>query len=400
MTTSSTGRDPLAANGVYDRQQRLLRDGRRWDQQRLHETPVLLVGLGNIGEPLAVMLARLGFRDITGVDSDLVSWANLSRGVLYQSEDVGRPKAEVLAERPPRLAPEVRFRPIVGDVRFDVGDGDLRSAALVLLATHDFSSRRDVNRRVHLLPGATRAIIEGAIGVFSFSVQTILPHRTHCYECPLPAGLPDDGVRTGCTGVTVAVQEAPAATNGPDGMAVAALMAREAGLLGAGLRPFFAGAQLRSSAQTGAARVMRPEKRESCEGHRRADPATILLLDFTNTTPIAAIRARAAASLRCEPHQVALYPPRRITARLRCDCGETVPVWRAQAAPLQPRCPACAASDPNQFAADLVDDLMDEDPRMCGAGPATPAGYGIPPRQSLVAAVGERSWYLVPLAGG
>src|SRR6185437_6771952 len=68
------------------------------DGNRLRDASVLLAGAGNIGSFAASLLARAGVRRIRLVDRDRVEEKNLATQD-YRSEDVGRPKAEVLADR-------------------------------------------------------------------------------------------------------------------------------------------------------------------------------------------------------------------------------------------------------------------------------------------------------------
>ena len=54
---------------------------------------ILIVGLGGNGTHIALAAARMGFKKITGIDKDFVSESNLSRQVLYTTEDLGSSKA-------------------------------------------------------------------------------------------------------------------------------------------------------------------------------------------------------------------------------------------------------------------------------------------------------------------
>lgn len=59
---------------------------------------VLIVGLGGNGTHVALAAARMGFARIVGIDCDVVSESNLSRQVLYTTQDVGRRKADAALE--------------------------------------------------------------------------------------------------------------------------------------------------------------------------------------------------------------------------------------------------------------------------------------------------------------
>lgn len=60
---------------------------------------VLVVGLGGVGAYAAEMIARAGVGRMTIADADCVSESNINRQLVALHSTVGRPKAEVLAER-------------------------------------------------------------------------------------------------------------------------------------------------------------------------------------------------------------------------------------------------------------------------------------------------------------
>ncbi|HEY8471217.1 MAG TPA: ThiF family adenylyltransferase [Natronosporangium sp.] len=95
--------EPVRPNELYERQVRFFRlfeDGNRTAaemMERLQSAKVAVVGLGGQGSWLLFLLARIGVRSLVGVDGDVVERSNLSRQVLYDESDIGRPK--VLAAR-------------------------------------------------------------------------------------------------------------------------------------------------------------------------------------------------------------------------------------------------------------------------------------------------------------
>lgn len=67
-------------------------------QRKLRTATVLLAGAGAIGNEAAKNLAMLGVGKLLIVDLDRVEMSNVSRMVFFNSRDLGKNKAEVLAE--------------------------------------------------------------------------------------------------------------------------------------------------------------------------------------------------------------------------------------------------------------------------------------------------------------
>jgi tRNA A37 threonylcarbamoyladenosine dehydratase len=64
---------------------------------RIRRAFVVVVGLGGVGSHAAGALARGGVRRLRLVDPDVVSWSSLNRHLCATPDDVGRPKADVMA---------------------------------------------------------------------------------------------------------------------------------------------------------------------------------------------------------------------------------------------------------------------------------------------------------------
>ena len=76
---------------------------------RLAECHVLVVGLGGVGAYAAEQLCRAGIGRMTIVDADRVGESNLNRQLPALHSTLGRPKAEVVAERLRDITPELRL---------------------------------------------------------------------------------------------------------------------------------------------------------------------------------------------------------------------------------------------------------------------------------------------------
>ena len=91
----------------FSRSRMLLGDG---PQERLFHASVALFGVGGVGGFCAEALARAGIGALDLYDDDTVSESNLNRQLIALHSTLGRPKAEVMAERVRDINPACRVR--------------------------------------------------------------------------------------------------------------------------------------------------------------------------------------------------------------------------------------------------------------------------------------------------
>ena len=76
-------------------------------QRKIRSSNILLAGAGAIGNEVAKNLAMLGAGKLLIVDRDLVELSNISRMMFFQSQDLGKNKAEALAKNIQKKYPHV-----------------------------------------------------------------------------------------------------------------------------------------------------------------------------------------------------------------------------------------------------------------------------------------------------
>lgn len=77
--------------------------------ETLRNAHVLVVGLGGVGAYAAEMIARAGVGQMTVADADVVSESNINRQLIALHSTIGRPKAQLVAERLHDINPEIRL---------------------------------------------------------------------------------------------------------------------------------------------------------------------------------------------------------------------------------------------------------------------------------------------------
>ncbi|MFG3709546.1 ThiF family adenylyltransferase [Micromonospora sp. NPDC047730] len=68
-------------------------------QERLSQARIVLLGLGGTGTAVAAGLVASGIGNLHCVDFDVIEGSNLTRQLLYDEKDIGRPKVEAAVDR-------------------------------------------------------------------------------------------------------------------------------------------------------------------------------------------------------------------------------------------------------------------------------------------------------------
>jgi adenylyltransferase/sulfurtransferase len=157
-----------------------------WDQSRLRDAKVLVIGAGALGNELLKNLALLGVGNVLVADMDRIENSNLSRSVLYRAKDNGQLKATAAARAAKELYPDQNVQAFNGNVVYDLGLGAFRWADVVLGGLDNREARLAINRACWKL---NRPWIDGAIEAIQGTARVFVPdgpaQEAPCYECTM-----------------------------------------------------------------------------------------------------------------------------------------------------------------------------------------------------------------------
>lgn len=156
-------------------------------QERLSKSTVALIGMGGIGNWVSLGLIGSGLKCLKLIDFDQIELSNLTRQVLFNESDIGKPKVQIAAERLGPKNHQTEVIPILENVR------DSRSLALHLKGVdfviisadrpaeiHDWVDEVCVREKIPYLNIGYRDG-EGVVGPMT------VPGVTSCYQCFKPA---------------------------------------------------------------------------------------------------------------------------------------------------------------------------------------------------------------------
>lgn len=162
-----------------------------FDQKRLKDARVVVVGAGAIGNEVLKNLVLLGVGHLHVVDFDRIEEHNLTRAVLFRDADIGRDKATVAAEACRQLDPMVDMAASVGAAWNTLSLDELSMADAVVSCVDNFEARIDLNKLCLL---ANTDLYNAAIDSRSITVE-LFPFSEDtdcaCYQCQLPGSVYD-----------------------------------------------------------------------------------------------------------------------------------------------------------------------------------------------------------------
>jgi adenylyltransferase/sulfurtransferase len=175
-------------------------------QQRLRASCVAVLGVGAVGGASAFYLAAAGIGKMILVDRDVVELSNLNRQILFTTDDIGRRKAQLAAERLRQLDPGLGIEVVVQDIGQKELPGLLDDCDFVLCCFDKNQSRFPVN--CQCVQGNLPASY-GFAQDFSGELITVLPGQTACLSCimddsfPEPEETPIIGSASGIVGIAM-----------------------------------------------------------------------------------------------------------------------------------------------------------------------------------------------------
>lgn len=154
-------------------------------QERLHDSRVLIVGLGGLGSPAAMYLAGAGTGTLVLADFDRVELSNLQRQIIHRTADIGRLKVESAADAIRALNPEVQAELITTALDSDNLPALVETVDVVVDGCDNFTTRYAVNAAC---VAARRPLVSGSVIRMEGQVAVLRADRDGepCYHCVYP----------------------------------------------------------------------------------------------------------------------------------------------------------------------------------------------------------------------
>jgi len=168
-------------------------------QQKIKDARVLVVGAGGLGSPVLLYLTAAGVGTIGIVDFDTVSETNLQRQILYDTDDIGKPKVEIAKRKLSAQNPKTNFNiynfPLDNFNAIEIID----KYDVVVDCTDNFSTRFLINDATSIL---NKPLVFGAIYKFEGQVSVFNYKNGPSYRCLVPE-MPENEEGINCAEIGV-----------------------------------------------------------------------------------------------------------------------------------------------------------------------------------------------------
>jgi len=147
----------------------------------LSGTSALVVGVGGLGCPAALALAKAGIGRLVLADDDIVEASNLHRQILFSDDDVGTDKLDAAWAALSRLVPDGTRMELVRS-RFlpDNSRGLVRSVDIVVEGADNYATKFLVADACMI---EKRPVVHGSGVRWRATVWSVRPHGAPCYRC-------------------------------------------------------------------------------------------------------------------------------------------------------------------------------------------------------------------------
>ncbi|NQY63381.1 MAG: HesA/MoeB/ThiF family protein [Alteromonadaceae bacterium] len=155
-------------------------------QIALRNAKVLIVGMGGLGNPVAMYLAAAGVGTLYLADGDHVEITNLQRQILFNEQDIKNNKADVATEKLQQQNPDICIEAIDEMLDEELCNYYLPLVDLVIDCSDNISTRYLINQTCvqHKKP-----LIVGAATGFDGQQLVVDPRDpdSACYHCLFPS---------------------------------------------------------------------------------------------------------------------------------------------------------------------------------------------------------------------
>ena len=154
-------------------------------QKKLLKSSILIVGAGGLGSPIAIYLAAIGIGKIGIVDKDNVEISNLSRQIIFNTDDVNKKKSSVAINKLKKINPDIILESFNKNLTAININKIAKKFDLIIDGSDNFRTRFLINdyclKNKKILVSGAISKFDGQVYTFNFSKK-----KSPCLRCFIP----------------------------------------------------------------------------------------------------------------------------------------------------------------------------------------------------------------------
>jgi len=154
-------------------------------QKKLTKSSVLIIGAGGLGSPISIYLTAMGIGKIGIVDNDIIETSNLSRQIIFNTEDVKKKKSKIAISKLRKLNPNIKLVSFLQRLNKKNISQIAKNFDIIVDGSDNFLTRFLINDYCIKFK---KILISGAINKFDGQVYTFnfLKKNSPCLRCFMP----------------------------------------------------------------------------------------------------------------------------------------------------------------------------------------------------------------------
>ena len=154
-------------------------------QKKLLKSRVLIVGAGGLGSPIAIYLAAIGIGKIGIIDKDKVEISNLSRQVIFSTNDIKKNKSSIAINKLKKINPDLKLYSFQKKLTSKNINQVAKNFDLIIDGSDNFRTRFLINdycfKNKKILVSGAISKFDGQVYTFNFSKK-----KSPCLRCFIP----------------------------------------------------------------------------------------------------------------------------------------------------------------------------------------------------------------------
>ena len=154
-------------------------------QKKLLRSSVLIVGVGGLGSPISIYLTAVGVGKLGVVDNDNVEMSNLSRQIVFNTDDIKKNKSFAAVNKLKKINPDIQFQSFKKKLTAENINKVAKNFKIIVDGSDNFKTRFLINDYCFK---NKKILVSGAISKFDGQVYTFNFQRKEspCLKCFIP----------------------------------------------------------------------------------------------------------------------------------------------------------------------------------------------------------------------